>query len=232
MDPVVAATLAGAIAGVVTSAIGWVISYNLTLRAQRANTRDQLVNAAWLDATSALTEAQRWLARANRTLSMFPILSNYEKQGRDIDANWQSAVQDLQALTDTIVPTCFGWQGELENSATLFPEMTDCRVQLGHRQRLITSRLADIREALRRSLAAAASDRAKIVESAANLQQAMYDQAALYEDLKIHLQNYSLAKITGTQVPLRKMEDHLPRIVANATGALALVIPPGAPKLE
>jgi hypothetical protein len=233
MDPVVAATLAGAVAGVAVSAAGWVVSYKFTLKAQRASTRDQLVNAARLEVTASLHDAQRWLSRVNAGLSMFPILVDLERKEFVTQGQWHSVLQDLRSLSDDAL-LASRWQGHCEIYATLFPRMVECRVGLGHRQRLVARGLVDIIADLQRSLSTCSSvdDRDALAQRAPALQQVMYDQAALYEDLKIHLQNHSLAEITGRRVPTRRGDPELPHIIESDEGTLLLIIPEGAPRLD
>jgi hypothetical protein len=225
MDPTVTAALYGAAGGAAVSAIGSYIGYRLTLRVQAEHTRQLLVNDALVKVTAGLNDAQRWLGmfavRLERCASTLE-MERGSTSGETM-AIWQDVANQLRSLSAD-APTTFGWQTTLEDNASLLPEMRDVRIQIGHEQRLLVQSLTDLFATVLGSLVSpdGRARRRAVLEHPEVLRRRIADQQALYEDLKVLLQDYGVDGMTGQRVSHPASDPKRPRVVERE-GTVVLV---------
>lgn len=208
--------------GSLVAVVGWGVSHWLTLRAQRENFRNQLLDRARMEIARSLHAHQDWLGRIWTTLMLVDTNAALESKG--VPTNWEHArvlVRDLlgnhRAGSE--------WSTTIEEYESLFPEASRVRVALLERGRTVLDILGKLSSDLLSATfpGAPLAARQAVGAWAKSQQGFLLDQQSLLADLGVHLQNASLSRITGAKVPLRKPTDlAVPMIVVGADGLLVI----------
>lgn len=184
---------------------GWVVSHVLTLRSQKKNFENQILDRARTEITEAIRLAQNWYTKVLTTLADCSASLSLEEKGHQI--YWYDKLQKIfdliQKGNDTVQ-----WTLRLEDYLVLFPESASVRVELQIRDQTILNLLGRLHSSLmvaglaphefeqRKELFEKNEDTKRLVDSC-------FEQAALFEDLRIYLQNKVLARISGNPIPPR-----------------------------
>jgi hypothetical protein len=136
-------------------------------------------------------------------------------------------LEELQKVFFRPGETPHEWGWLLEDYEILFPETAESRKALLDRQSKITASLFDFHASLRTLIGSPLERFEEIFSERVkkhNPQGRCMDQLGLVEDLKIHLQNRVLSRITGNRVPHREPPDpSVPRIAESPDGDLIIV---------
>jgi hypothetical protein len=192
-DPVI---LAPWVALVITVA-GWVTSHWLSLRAQRMNLLAQTLNSARLEASTRIREFQSWCTAANPMVSR---LGFYLDADNPNDLRMVGDIREARMLLLTDTRT-YMWIRVLEEYEALFPQFIPCRIELLKLARNLVDGLTEFCDSI-----AHARPIPKLTARAQSLTESIFDLLALSEDLRIHLQNVTLAQISGAKAKLRVPE--------------------------
>jgi hypothetical protein len=218
--------LSGAGIGLVVTAVGWFISARLTERAQTRLFQHNIINTARLDLTTQIREEQEWIGQLlGLGFRYRGALINRKSQVAPLDAN----VERLFWIDQSRVGHAILYRQQrpgrtltmlLEEYELLFPETTRVRHQLSRLSQEIVRRysiwLHDLYDLSRCE--------ATIVTLEGRLGTEDGDYSALLEDLRLHIQNSALSKITGRRVDLRKPQDpKLPIMIMQSDGLLDIV---------
>lgn len=209
--------------GVSVAVSGWLVSHFLALRAQRENFHNQLLDRARMEIGRALGRYQDWLSLIYTTLIWVNTTATLEAGG--IPPAWDAI---RARVTELFADHRAGseWSISLEEYEALYPETAGVRRTLLERER----RVLEILSTLSSDLMAATfpgtpiDRRRKLATWAQSQQQYLVDQEALISDLRVHLQNASLRRITGVAVSLRTPADPtVPVMVHDVDGTLIIV---------
>jgi hypothetical protein len=208
--------------GSLVAVVGWGVSHWLTLRAQRENFRNQLLDRARMEIARSLHTHQDWLGRIWTTLMLVHTNAVLESQG--VPTNWEHA---RELVRDLLGNHRAGseWSTAMEEYESLFPETSRVRVALLQRGRTVLDILSKLSSDLMSATfpGAALPARQAVGFWAKEQQGFLLDQQSLLVDLSVHLQNASVGRITGAKVPLRKPTDpSVPMIVVGADGFLSI----------
>ena len=221
LPPTTANPLMNAVLPVTIAVVGWAVSHWLSIRAQEKNFHNQLLDRSRVDISQALHAYQDWLGHISGALRTCSTNVALERKGF---ANWDLVRKNVSDLISNHRAGA-GWIIILEEYEGLFPETRDVRIALVGREMEIIQLLSKLSSDLmgatflgeklerREAVAAWAEQQLDLVD----------DQEALISDLRVHLQNASLSRITGTHVPLRKPLDAArPMIVVGDDGSLRI----------
>ncbi len=208
--------------GSLIAVAGWVISHWLTLRAQRKNFQDQLLDRARMEIAHALHRYQDWLGLIYTTLMWANSNAAIEAKGAAI--GWDLVKKQAQDLLHRHREGS-EWSLSLEEYESLFPETAAVRVALLARENEILKILSKLSTDLTTATfpGAALKSRLDLAEWAVKQESYVFDQQSLIADRRVHLQNASLHRITGAKVRLRQPTDlSLPMIVPGPDGRLQI----------
>jgi hypothetical protein len=212
------------IIAVIIAVLGWIITHALTIRAQNKNFINQVINHARLEITKAIRQYQDWLGKVQTRIQAI----NYDLilQDQAVSVDW---LHKRAELTEILFSDrrAVEWIFRLEENEILFPETADCRKDLVDRQHQISEYLHSLMEQLPSGLGRPPDfDRRKeSIKKALQNDDALFDQMALMEDLRVYLQNLCLSSFTGNRIPERKPDDPtLPRLVQDAGGKLQITV--------
>jgi hypothetical protein len=206
------------IAAVLVAVVGWHVTHRSQLKAQKEQLRHQVLNEARVQITDSLRSYQTWLSKLSSDLLATSALFDAEQFG---DIDWS---ERYRRWTDHLNqrPTGKYWLAALEEYDILFPELRVARAELANRHKELDGRVRSIIDDVRRFLSP--GDIRSLAAAGAKLQptaEFVLDQAALMEDLRIHLQNRALGEISGKVVPLRVPRDpDLPCMISDDKGLL------------
>ncbi len=174
-----------------------------------------ILNEARKDIVKAVRDYQDWLGGVHAFFDQLPWRLDLEASG--VPQDWLRAHRESMEAVNPDAGT--RWIMTLEEYEILFPETAECRRALSDEQRKIRERLTDIQFSILNS-----ATRDRTVRSYSEISNAVQDQLALMEDVRVYIQNKTLSSITGNTVPMRKPPDpKVPRIVAGANGQLEIV---------
>ncbi len=193
------------------SAIGWIVTYYLTVKAQKKQFLNNILNDARVAITQAIDSYQAWLAELSGSV--------YAKK----------AIKGIEVGTDTTVyilrqklfkeRNYLDWVYRLEEYEVLFPETANCRKQLLERHRQMMDYLCSFvnNEGNKNKVTDATG---KDIDVGAYL----LDQSAIFMDLRIYLQNRCLSSFTGYKIPDRKPTDpNVPKIIQDENSNLQII---------
>lgn len=216
----------GAGIGLVVTAVGWFISARLSERAQTRLFQHNIINAARLDLTAQIREEQE---RIGQLLGLGfrygGALINRKSQAGALDANVERLFWIDQSRAGHAILYRQQRPGRtltmlLEEYELLFPETKRVRHQLSRLSQEIVSRYA----IWLHDLYDLSKCEATIVTLEGRLGTEDGDYSALLEDVRAHIQNSALSKITGRLVDLRKPQDpKLPIMIMQSDGLLDIV---------
>lgn len=206
-----------AIGGWVFTLLGWWITHAFTLRAQRQAFLNNVVDAARKDVVAATRVEQMWAIEMTTSLMALDALLAAEERGQTV--NWFEEAQRLRKVIYTNRRSLLMVLEEYEN---VFPQTYTCRADFGKRIRHFTEAADEIA----RALFSPAPARLNAVKRAREVAlETGMDLQALLEDLRVHIQNQALAKITGWKVQHRRVRDEAcPRLLADADGNLRIQV--------
>jgi len=190
------------IIGSCVNVVGWLVVFSLNVQAQKKVLRNQILDRARIELTDSLRQYQKWLGTINAATLDCMVGTQLEAQGIPFD--WPSrciAFQDFIKDRDAQLR----WLERMEDYDVLFPEMSDVRSELGHRQ----GRISDFVSRSHTALLVSTSD-SRAIQGRANAVKEMLDdvgpvmdQLAMANDLMVYLQNKCLGIITKSKTPLR-----------------------------
>ena len=189
-------------ATVVVTAVGWLAAFRLGALAQRSNLQHQILDRARGEITPAIRDFQSILSSYVAAIAslQLAIRSDWHRHTDVIP----SSVLRLEHIAREHTLPRLDWVLQLEEYEILFPETRDVRHQLVAKQSALFERVSvllnpiDFARTLKEKQEA---DRA--LAELASLHMAFLDQSALMEDMRVHLQNAALGRITGTAIPGR-----------------------------
>lgn len=216
--------MSGSVIGALIIVVGWAATHVLTLRAQRKNFENQILDRARMEIVRALRAYEEWLGRLAVLVLTLESAFIGERVGVG-PADWRSAITQIRDLIDDRKVTT-DWSIALEEYEILFPEVRDVRAQLLLRQREFFTFASEVSSTLTEialfpgDLASREARVAKLKEKLSSL----WEQQALLDDLRIHLQNVSLARIVDRRVSERMPTDpDVLRIIPGKGGMLVIV---------
>jgi hypothetical protein len=203
-----------AFVGWMLTLVGWIVSHVLTIRAQRQQFLNTVLDAGRKDVVRAIRRQQAWLSDVGSGLMGLEFVQLREEHGGGGPLLWLETSEKLRRKL-------FSEHGDLsqalEEYENLFPQTVVCRVELG--QRLIQFLQATnqiVSELFDQNLRQEAIGRARELSLSDRL-----DLAALLEDLRVFIQNDTLGKITGLKVAHRRVrEERAPRLLPDPDGVL------------
>lgn len=218
--------VSGATVGLIVTAVGWFISARLSERAQTRLFQHNIINTARLDLTTQIREEQEWIGQLLRLGFRYRgALISRQSQAEPPDANIELSFWIDQSRTGHAILYRQERPGRtltilLEEYELLFPETKRVRHQLSRLSQEIVARysvwLRDIYDLSRCESTIVTLERRLSAEDG--------DYSALLEDLRVHIQNTALSKITGRRVELRKPQDpKLPIMIMQSDGLLDIV---------
>ena len=214
----------GAVLAALIAVVGWSVTHFFTLRAQRKNFENQVLDRARMEIVRALRAYETWLGQLAVLLLTLDSQFISERIGL-APANWQSARERITSLTSDVRVTT-DWSVVLEEYEILFPEVRDVRAQLLFRGGDIFKFATEVSGALTEMslfpgpLAAREARVSKLKERLPSI----WEQQSLLDDIRIHLQNVSLSKVVRRRVPFRAPTDpDVLRIVPGKEGKLVIV---------
>lgn len=195
---------------VAIAVVGWVVTHRLTLKAQDRHLKNQILNEARNDLIEAIRTSQQWLGQLKSGLTELESGSNQEQQGI-LRQPWAERYERLANLLHSHRDTS-AWHYAIEANEILFPQFSRVTKNLTVRERRLTaelgSLLAKVLSTLYGTGSAAIESRKRIAEEDIGpLEDAAWDLESLLEDLRVHVQNFSLSEITGNKVPIRVPQD-------------------------
>lgn len=216
----------GAFIGFLITAIGWFMSARLSERAQTRMFQHNIINTARLDLTAQIREEQEWISNLMGLGFRYrgALINRQHLPGpRD------PAIESLFWLEQSAAGQRILYRRQapgrtltmlMEEYELLFPETKRVRHQLSRLSQQIVERYGEWLRNL--------YDLTKL-EAVIKTMEDRYgtedgDYSALLEDLRVHIQNSALSKITGRRVELRKPQDpKLPIMVMQPDGLLDVV---------
>ncbi len=188
-----------AIVGWILTGLGWFISHRSTLTAQKDSFRQTILNEGRIEIVKAIRAYQGWLTEIySKVVSPPQNSAGIEEYARLLGSS---------ASTD--------WIARLEEYVQLFPKTDQCRSDLVERHGKLTVEMSGIHD-----FKSVGDERKKRTDAATEM---LLDQAALMEDLRVYIQNFSLSALFGGEIEPRKVQDHqLPRLVFDKEGNLHL----------
>ncbi len=200
--------------------IGWIVVYIFNRKAQDRLFLNQVINDARLRITEAIREYQDWLIEANGVWLTFSTLSMWsiEHIREMMESGLQQEILEL-SLSNSYVEFVL----VLEEHEILFPYTRLCREDFRVRHFEISSILDEMQNFLAIK-DMEADEKINAEKELSGKKELVNDQIALLEDLRIHLQNKSLSKITKHKVRERTpLDPTLPRLVYNKANNLLVV---------
>lgn len=205
------------VAAVIT-VLGWLATYRLTVRANRRLFIDTIVNSARLEVTAAIRDYQKWLSSVNSRALVPPF---FPTDNDRVAVEYRNRVRTELSSLFFDNPSALLWSFRLEEYQILFPYTANARRALFERHSRLRSRLEELFQ--RYTAESAEPVQAPATENQ-DLLELIGDQIGLFEDLRVHLQNRTLAALTTSQVPLRVPRDiALPRLVEMPDGDLQVI---------
>lgn len=190
---------------VLISVVGWVVTHRKQLAAQKEQLRHQILNQARVEITDSIREYQQWLTWIAANLLS---ASKFSQDGPDVTTAWKRRYSEL-AQHFSEGSTCRNWLTTLEEYDVLFPEVRGVRKDLAERQKELERRIRSLLGDLRMFVRPPGSIErlSEVEENLKPVSEFVLDQAALMEDLRIHLQNRALGEIAGQEAPGRDPQD-------------------------
>lgn len=208
---------------------GWIITHQLSLRAQRRSFQSQVCDRARLDVTSKLRSYQSWLGHLSSWIRALEFSKTAILAG--IMPNFREKADEFLTLQQQSEATR-AWSVALEDYQILFPETALARFRLDRRHIRILKATGPIySDLLRLSIGVpATADIDRTFDAAKKVLSLVGDQVSLLEDLRVHLQNVTLSQTMDRMVPVRNPPDKtVPRLAKNAKGSLEVVDATGTP---
>jgi hypothetical protein len=188
----------GVVVGFIVTLIGWIVSYRLSIDAQRRLFVDRVQHEAAQDLARVIREHSDWLGRAH--MALFELKWIHRLAENSPPEHWFAAAERLRHRD--VWHGHIDWIFTLEGYETLFPETTECRAELGQRERRLLDEFRAIAIAFLQK-----ETRSSALKSAELLANEFGDQLALFEDLRRHVQNKDLAQLTGHEIQKRVPTD-------------------------
>jgi hypothetical protein len=185
--------LSAVVIGAVMTLIGWVVTHRLSLNAQRQQFLDRILYEAAQQLDRAIREHSQWLGRASMDLFGFKWIEPLHNETSP--EKWRAAAEKIR---HHIFGGHLEWIHTLEAYEILFPETTECRVELARLEQSLVQRAQHIAIAFLHD-----DQRLAAFQAAELLSEQFGHQQALFEDLRRHIQNKALGTITGYKIPDR-----------------------------
>jgi hypothetical protein len=212
--------LSGLAIGWLLTLVGWFISARLSERAQRRMFLHNVINAARDAIVKEVRQEQDWVGAIQQigfTLrgrlhnrQMFP-RSPQEEEFYWLNQNVEArkTLYPARGATHLLMKA-------LEEYELLFPETRRVRAQLGYfaMEKVSTPHMLSITDLMNPNTREAA------ISAMEGRIEVTTEYAALLEDLRVHVQNASLAEITGRRVPARAPQDPNSAIMVMADDGL------------
>jgi hypothetical protein len=206
--------VSGWVVTVLIAVTGWLVSHGMTLRAQRLHFINGVRNDARKDVVRTIRAQQDWLGKVGLELLTVPYVT--PGLSKDPESVWKTKADAIAAALgaeprETILIS-------LEEYETLFPETRICR---GEVQKVIgrywmdaTNVASDLRDPTKRE---AAKGRVKPL-----ITERSDEWISLLEDLRVHIQNQALGRITRHRVVQRRPArfEGMPRLELGKDGQL------------
>ena len=219
---------------VIIGIMGWIVTHILRDESERERFRLQVQDSVRLGIMTALRKYQDWLTEVNglipmlRTRIQFNLLPSTEHERSAQFAEYHSTI-----FRESILE----WAINLEDYEILFPETSDCRLDLLDIHNKISALLAEISrdywnciDARYGNLSAPAgietSDRMKkeFLDKYKASESVILDQICLIYDFKKHLQNISLGNLFGRELTTRSTtETKGPHVIRERNGMLKII---------
>ena len=185
-----------AIVSVGVSLLGWAISYLFTVRAQRKQLRDVIMNKARLEVAGKITSYKQWLSDVDMALGRLACEADFDRNSVTIRLplprsgnQWDHLVSAFHDLVYS--PDGLSWGLSLEEHEILFPESKKVLLVLDARHGAFWDPLADCSFCLDPRSASPYEllpRREQAVERARALIGLRSEQMLLMQDLAVHLQ--------------------------------------------
>lgn len=193
------------VAGVI---IGGKLTYLFTLRAQRKEFLNQIMNDARMRINDSLWCYQEWLGE----VKAFIITNKYKTLHGIFDSNCSKEYESSCKLFFETNKS-FTWGVVMEEYEILFPETKKVRMELLIRNKKIRGILDDFTSKI---IDENRGDFTNYINDIDEKMDFIEDQIYLIEDLKIYLQNKTLSKITKNKATERVPQDSsMPRIIVK-----------------
>ena len=177
------------------SIVGWLVSYFFGQRAHKKNFLHQLTDRARMETTASIREAEDWLSKLSGWL-----LARIHRGSQD----WLKSRETLRSLMDSHMDAV-KWASKLEDYRLIFPECEAIRSELHKRHLPIQQEawkiVGSLSELAARQINAPAPP--EFLSKWNETLDLVMTQSALLDDLRVHLQNVALSRITGRSLPPR-----------------------------
>lgn len=194
----------------ITVVIGWLVSHRMTLTAQRAHFRDQLIADARGAVVSMLHQEHMALNYAVTALGVYAFNRNAsEPQRREMPARLGPDVDSRLRDTGKCAKT-------LREFEPMFPETA-----------IVREELVAVENALRRDIRRFFDERnprLRAFEEAEDLVTRTFEMMGYFDDLRVFVQNKSLSQIMRYEVPYRsgRIKPDIKTLQFDAGGRLRL----------
>lgn len=222
------------ITALIVSALGWMVTYRYTVKAQNKNFINQVINDARIQIARAIRDYQDWLmsvkfALANARVEIVIQQQHYLQE--DWVRNWSLKRRELKELffSDR---RALEWGFRLGEHTILFPKTSKCGEDLLNRQHQIHEHLDSFLQKLPTGYEKPQEleQCKKVVEKTRENDMIIADQLALMGDLRNYLQNLCLSSLTGNRIPERRPKISAPVLIVDEAGNLQIVVPQNTTK--
>jgi hypothetical protein len=205
------------IIALVVVVVGWVITYYLTLQAQKKHLRHGVLDEARRELSGAIREYQSWLSRASASVRAPKSL--LESGGligwKVLYERWEKLVSSDEHLN---------WIRFMEEYEIIFPNTASIRSALIEKHQYIQRGLTALLKNVVMDGNGFHVDSTDVLNTElGTLPGLIADQLSLMEQLRIFLQNETLSEIMGRRMPdLIPPDANAPRIVSGRSGQLEI----------
>lgn len=176
-----------------------------------------------MEIARSLHQYQDWLGLIYTTLIW--VNTNAANEQKGVPIVWELVKKQAADLLSKH-RTGSEWSINVEEYESVFPETARVRIDLLKRQRHVVEILSKLSSDLMTATfpGVPSQGRLELASWAVEQKSFVLDQQSLIGDMRVHLQNASLRRITGARVPLRTPTDSsLPMIVVGKDGLLEIV---------
>ncbi len=205
---------------VIVNVLGWGVAFGFALRAQRRNLRNQILDRARGEIVDAVRDAQLWIASVDKPLLTIQIADDVDRRTAP---GWYEEVilaADKPLSEADASGNQLRWSQQLEEYQILFPSLTAARAEIVnlhldiHRRvnRLFVDGVIMVRNKF-------PINHAAVSQQVTELRELLLDEAALFEDVRVIVQNEALGEITRKRIPRRVPQDpEVPRLLIDEQG--------------
>lgn len=195
--------------------VGWFVNSWLTTRTQKQALINSLTNDARITLTDAIRDFQDWCAEIQSLTWSMPLdgitsIRQTNEQHERTNRELRELIVDMRS---------FLWLRRLEEYEPLFPDTASVRVELLNRVEAANDTAWELED----QHASGSSLPENVIE---RFREQIMDLLALTWDLLVFVQNNSIGRITGNEIPSRQpLDPNSIRLIADQSGRLIVRSP-------